>query len=157
MRARRRSGISPTASAASNSSTRICNSPVAASPLRRRRATSIIFRRAAVSSHASELEGRPFRSQSASAEANAPERASSADATSRATACNAPSPVGAGVCAHIYDFGFFLYRLFRCHDLNCTATSLLDCAQFTPSAHSTGRPFHCRRRASLLTSGSTSL
>ena len=80
--ARRRSGISASAAVSKFSAqSRTC--PVAASPMRCRRTTSITFRRATVRSHASGFAGHPFSGQSASAEANASDRASSAAATSR--------------------------------------------------------------------------
>ena len=68
--ARRWSGMSA-ASAASSPSARSCNCAAATSPLRLRRAPSIIFRRATVSSHASGFAGQPLRGQSASAAAKA--------------------------------------------------------------------------------------
>ncbi len=81
--ASRRSGISAlSAAAASRPSAMICNSPAAASVVECRRAASITLRRATVSSHPSGFAGQPFRGQSASAERNASESASSAAATS---------------------------------------------------------------------------
>ena len=58
----------------------MCSAPLSA--VRRRRAASMDFRRATVSSHASGLSGVPWTGQSARAAANASESASSAAATS---------------------------------------------------------------------------
>ena len=82
MRARRRSGISSSIVADASPSLAIRSCSVATSPVFCRRSTSIARRRATVSSHASGFDGQPFTGQSANAEADASDSASSAAATS---------------------------------------------------------------------------
>jgi hypothetical protein len=84
---RRWSGICVApATAASSSSPINCRWGAASSWLRRRRAASMVLRRATVMSHASGLAGMPLAGQSTKAAANASDKASSAPATSRVRA-----------------------------------------------------------------------
>jgi hypothetical protein len=78
---RRSSGIWASFTASSSSCIN-CKCPLALSSVRRRRAASIILRRATAMSHASGLVGIPFARQSTRAAAKASAKASSAPATS---------------------------------------------------------------------------
>ena len=79
MRRNRSSGMELSASSSSEIS---CSTPAASSPVRLRRAASIILRRATVSSQASGARGMPLAGQPIRAAAKASDRASSAPATS---------------------------------------------------------------------------